>query len=103
MTHETVPNHGLEGLRVRRHLCRIDRRYDHHGMAYLLRVAAIAAHDSQNPEVAPPRFVERTDQVRTDIPLEVTPAHRHDENSIVRIGSTGPKPCFKYCFPALII
>ena len=70
MADDAVPDHGLEGLRQRRHQTRIHRRHHHHLVTHLFGVAAIAADDAffmpgyirigANPDGSGTYFLPRT-------------------------------------------
>lgn len=100
MRDQQVPDHGLEGLGMRRHVVRIDRRYDDDHVADLRRVASVTADHPEDARADFLRELQRTNQIGADILLDIAAADREDEDRAVRIEPADCEPLAEDDVPA---
>ena len=84
MGHEEMPDYGLKGLAVRRHVVWVHGRHDHAGIRDFRRVAAVLADDADDACADLLRELERGDKIRGDVFLQVAAADRKDEERVLR-------------------
>src|SRR5215467_2123859 len=89
VSHKQMPDHRLKGFRMRRYSVRVDRRHNRDGIANLCRVTPIPADDTEH--FCPDLFgiLQCTNQIRTDILLEIAAANRENKDRVDRSEAAG--------------
>ena len=67
-----MPNHGLEGLRIRGDERVTHHRYNDNDIANLRRIAVFFAHDSKDFGTYIPGVANRGHQIRADVSLKIS-------------------------------
>src|SRR5581483_3498037 len=103
MRYQAMPDHGLKSLSKGRDPQFFHRRDDHNHVARLFRVAAVTTDDPVHFEAAPFGFLDRRDDVGTDVSLEISPAYGKDQDGILFVGMTDLEPFNENRLPAFVV
>jgi hypothetical protein len=103
MRDQEVPDHGLEGFRVRSDAGRIDHRNEDTGVRNLGSVASIASDDAADRCPNLESVFKGTDQVCADVLSGIAAADGENEYHVVLIQPGTAKPIGVTRIPALVV
>src|SRR5208282_1198263 len=103
MRYEQMPDHRLEGFRVRRDMDWVHRGNQNAGIGDRSRVTAIAAYDADDLRANQLRIFQRGDQIWAYILLEVPTTNRENQQQIFGAQTTGAQPTIEDRTPTFIV
>src|SRR5579871_2253065 len=103
MSHQQVPEHGLEGLGMRSDVLGVDHGDQDGGVGGAAGMAAVAADDSGDMRALGLGVLDGADQVGADLLFEVAAADGENEQRIGGAQPADPQPGFEDAGPAFVI
>src|SRR5438309_8242960 len=103
MRYPEVPHKCLERLADWRHMFRIHGWDKDTNISDFFRESTVPAHYAQNPGSHCPCELQRSNQIRADLLVEVSTSNGQHKHAIYRLQATHQKPAFKNARPSFIV
>src|SRR5579871_3175307 len=103
MRNKEVPDHGLEGFAVWRHVARIDRWHDDASVGNLGRVATILPDNADDARPDLLGQLHRGDQIGRNVLLEITPSDGENEKAVLAVQLADAQPLDENARPAIVV